>query len=139
MLGHIEEWFYQSLAGIRPQNLANGFRKVVIQPNVVGDVRWCKASHRCSYGLIRVDWTHSEHQFDLNIEIPPNTSAVVYLPDKPGATITESGQPVQYVPEIVLKQREPDHVILEVGSGEYRFLVDEIGGVPMPRAKQENE
>jgi hypothetical protein len=126
MLGHIEEWFYQSLAGIRPQNLANGFRKVIIQPNVVGDARWCKASHRCPYGLIRVDWTRGEHQFDLNIEIPPNTSAVVYLPYKPGATITESGQSVQRVPEIVLKQRGPDQAIFEIGSGEYQFAVHQI-------------
>jgi alpha-L-rhamnosidase len=41
---HIEEWFYAGLAGIRPDPDRAALRRVFIEPQPVGDVRWVKAS-----------------------------------------------------------------------------------------------
>ena len=39
-------WFYQGLAGIRPDADAPGFKKIIIKPAVVGDLTWVKCASR---------------------------------------------------------------------------------------------
>ena len=46
MLGHIEEWFYAGLAGIRPRDA--GLRRILVQPEPVGDLTWVNANGRRS-------------------------------------------------------------------------------------------
>ena len=53
MLGHIMEWFYADLAGIRPDPAAPGFKRIIIKPTLVGDVTWVKARYDCGYGRDR--------------------------------------------------------------------------------------
>jgi hypothetical protein len=92
MLGHIEEWFYAYLAGIRPAEPNVKFQRIIIQPNPVGNVQWCKATHNSPYGPISIDWKRDQTSFEADIEIPPNTTALVHLPHSTGAGIeVESG------------------------------------------------
>ena len=38
MLGHIEEWFYRGLGGISSDPSGPGFKKIIIKPQIVGDL-----------------------------------------------------------------------------------------------------
>jgi hypothetical protein len=78
MMGQIDEWFFASLAGIRPGK--PGFKEIIIQPEVVGDLSYVRGSHRSAYGKIAVNWKKSNQKFVLNVEIPVNCSAKIYLP-----------------------------------------------------------
>jgi len=52
----------------------------------------------------------------LNVVIPANTSAKVYLPHESGAKVLESGKPIK-----VTESDGSD--VIEVGSGTYQFQV----------------
>ena len=55
--------------------------------------------------------------------IPANTSATVYVPAAEGATITESGKPVEKAPGLKLLKKEQGFAVFEAGSGVYSFKV----------------
>ena len=101
MMGQIDEWFFNSLAGIRP-NAASGFgnqqndskqgyQKFVIAPKPVGDLKFVNSSYETLYGTIVVDWTRKDGTFTLNISVPVNTTAVVYLPGEKKPKEVQSG------------------------------------------------
>lgn len=117
MLGHILEWFYSGLAGIKPSADAIAFSHIDIRPEPVGDITWAEASYHCPYGNIISDWRLVANVFSINVEIPGNTYAIVYLPAKPDSKITESGKPMH--PD----DYKDGKAIIYVGSGRYRFEV----------------
>ena len=81
MMGQIDEWFFNSLVGIRPSTTPKqGYQKFIIAPQPVGDLKCVKASYETLYGTINVDWTCENGTFTLNVSVPVNTTAVVYLP-----------------------------------------------------------
>lgn len=101
MMGQIDEWFFNSLAGIRP-NAASGFgnqqndsrqgyQKFVIAPKPVGDLKFVNSSYETLYGTIVVDWIRKDGTFTLNISVPVNTTAVVYLPGEKESKEVQSG------------------------------------------------
>ena len=90
MMGQIDEWFFNSLAGIRPyatsefgnqqNNSKQGYQKFIIAPEPVGDLKFVRSSYETLYGTIIVDWTRKDGTFTLNVSVPVNTVAVVFLP-----------------------------------------------------------
>ena len=90
MMGQIDEWFFNSLAGIRPY-VKNGYQIVGIAPKPVGDLKYVKCSYDTPYGVIAVDWTHESGTFTLNLSVPVNTTAVVTLPGEKAPKEVQSG------------------------------------------------
>jgi alpha-L-rhamnosidase len=77
-----DNWLYHGLAGIRPDPANPGFKNVLIQPAVVGDITWVKAHHDGPYGRITSHWKREGSKLDLEVTIPPNSSATVVLPGR---------------------------------------------------------
>jgi len=77
--GAIADWLYQVVAGIRPAE--PGFKSILIQPIPGGNLTYAKATYQSMYGLICCAWEIRDSNFNLEIQIPPNTHAQVYLPD----------------------------------------------------------
>jgi alpha-L-rhamnosidase len=117
MLGHILEWFYSGLAGIRPAEGSVVFNKIDIRPEPVGDITFAKASYISPYGLIKSEWKKSNSVFELDVEIPANTTAIVYLPAGKNTIITEGGKTIKPKTYIAGK------ALIAIGSGSYRFVV----------------
>ena len=90
MMGQIDEWFFNSLAGIRPY-VKNGYQIVGVAPKPVGDLKYVKCSYDTPYGVIAVDWTHENGTFTLNLSVPVNTTAVVTLPGEKEPKEVQSG------------------------------------------------
>jgi hypothetical protein len=62
MLGQITEWFYKDLAGIAPDPDGPGFKKILIQPTPVGDLKWVDAIYESMHGPISAEGDNScEH------------------------------------------------------------------------------
>lgn len=80
MMGQIEEWFWKSLAGIRPDMEKPGFSHFYIEPKPVSDLKWVKASYESIYGVVSVDWRIENKEFTVNIQVPVNTTATLRLP-----------------------------------------------------------
>jgi hypothetical protein len=106
MLGHIEEWFYAGLAGIRPDLEAPGLTRIRIQPEPVGDLTSVDASWETFRGPVGVRWRIEGTTFLLSVDIPPGITAVVVLPASPASQTTEGRRAVS-----------------ECGSGHYEFQV----------------
>ncbi|MCK5616421.1 hypothetical protein KAR91_81920, partial [Candidatus Pacearchaeota archaeon] len=120
-LGSIGAWYYHSLAGIQPDPAGPGFKKIIIKPEVVGDLEWAKASYNSIHGKITSDWKREEEKLFLNITVPVNTSATVYIPANGLETILEGDQSAGQFTEIQYIGQEGDKYVFEVGSGNYRF------------------
>ena len=121
MLGHINEWFYHDLAGIQCDPAAVGFKKVVIKPVPIGDLSWVKAHYDSLYGRIVSNWQLETRNLKLDVTIPINTTATVYVPAKDAAGVTESGKPATKAKGVKFLRTENGAAVYEVGSGIYRF------------------
>jgi hypothetical protein len=122
MLGHLMEWFYSGLAGIRPADDAIAFNKIQIRPEAVGDVTWAKASYQSPYGVISSSWKKEAGRFELNVTIPPNTTATVYLPVSKTAAITCGGPNTKQRKDMRFMGYKDGKAVVEVGSGTYVFM-----------------
>lgn len=121
MLGQITEWFYHDLAGISCDPTGPGFKKIRIQPAVVGDVTWTKASWDSIRGRIVCDWKRQAGTFSLKVSVPPNVTATVFLPVKTSAQITEGGQPIVRAKGVKSVGQTDGQAVFEVESGSYFF------------------
>ena len=120
----IGAFLFRDIAGIRPDPSAPGYRKIVIRP-VPGNLRWVKARYDSISGPITVDWQHDPGRFTLQVSIPPNTTATVYLPAKSEQSVTESGRSLAHDPGVNSLQPGKDLLKVEIGSGHYDFRVAE--------------
>ena len=77
MFGDVSAWLCQYPGGIRLEE--PGFKKIVLAPDIAG-LDWVKAKHECPYGTIRSEWRKEGGKFMWLVEVPPNTTARVFLP-----------------------------------------------------------
>lgn len=80
MLGHIMEWFYSHVAGIRQQEGSTGWRRVLIAP-VPGALTEVNAAYDSPVGRIVSHWTVKDGEFVLKAEVPEGVSAELVGPD----------------------------------------------------------
>ena len=80
-------WFYQALAGIRPDPEAPGYRHFYVDPQPVEGVTWVKAVKPTPYGTIRVEI----HDNVLRLTVPENSVATVF-PGKPWQRTIKAGE-----------------------------------------------
>lgn len=82
MMGQIDEWFFHSLAGIQQQEGTQGYQHLVIRPEVVGDLQQVASTYRTLYGEVKVEWKRTGNEVQLEVSIPTNCSADIYLPHR---------------------------------------------------------
>ena len=87
MFGDISAWMYSTLAGIRPDPAAPGFKHIIIKPEMVGGLTWVKAHHDTPYGRVSSQWRRDGGTLTLDVIIPPNSTATVFLPGQSGVTV----------------------------------------------------
>ena len=123
MLGHLMEWFYAELAGIRQSDSSVAFKNIIIRPEPVGDVSYAKATYQSAYGLIVSDWKKTNHDFKLKVTIPANTTATIYLPANASSVIDEGISSIHNREDMKFEGFEKGKVLVKVGSGNYTFIV----------------
>ncbi len=121
MLGQINEWFFHDLAGIQPDPEAPGFRHIIIRPAIVGDLTFVEARYESVNGSIRSKWTRDGHHLTLEITIPPNSTAQVFLPTKNANAISERGKNISHANGVKLRGIEAGVASLQILSGHYSF------------------
>jgi alpha-L-rhamnosidase len=123
MLGQIMEWFYADLAGIASDPSAPGFKKILIRPQPVGDVTWVKCAYDSIHGRIASEWKKTDGKFSLNLEIPPDTTATVFIPAQAAGDVSESGVAATKSRGVKFIRLENGRAIFEIVSGKYKFAV----------------
>jgi len=115
LAGPIGAWFYRSLGGIRPET--PGFKSVIIQP-YTETLDWVKSSYKSPYGLIESNWQKKDDVIMMDITIPANTTATIYVP---GKNVTEGGTAVKNAKGVHFYKFENGYSIFKVESGKYIF------------------
>ncbi len=119
--GAIGEWMYRVMAGIEIDPAAPGYKHILIQPQPGGGFTYVKANHQTMYGRVSSAWTLKDRQFELAVEVPANTKATVRLPKAQLAGVTERSQALVSGNGVTGVRQDGDVVVVEVGSGQYRF------------------
>ena len=119
MMGHLDGWFYEHLAGIRNDSIA--YKHFKVCPYVPGDMEYSTISFQSPYGVIRSAFVKNpDGTTTFTIQVPANTTASILLPTADLGAVTENGVPldaaVDGVFSVAVKQ---GMVQIEVGSGVY--------------------
>jgi alpha-L-rhamnosidase len=80
MLGHLVEWHYAYVAGIRQQPGSTGWKKVLIAPEP-GLIDSARAAFKSPAGEIDVKWEKSRETFTMNVTIPEGMEATAVMPN----------------------------------------------------------
>jgi alpha-L-rhamnosidase len=119
--GAIGNWLYTAVAGISRSADAPGYKKIIINPHTGGKLSYAKAEYQSVYGKITSSWQIKDDEFILNVSIPPNTSAEVYIPAKDPDRITENSKAINTVKDIKFVETKSNQSVFLIGSGDYIF------------------
>ena len=106
MLGHLMEWFYSGLCGISQPDDGVAYQNIIIKPQTVEGVNQAKAEFKSPYGYIKSSWKNDAANFVLDVTIPVNCNASVFLPN---GEATLDGKHIKNE--------------IKIGSGNYQFKV----------------
>lgn len=123
MSGQINEWFFNDLIGISPDESGAGFRKIIIKPAFVSDLKWVKGSFKSISGDISCSWKRTDNGIELDISVPINTSATIYLPSTRPELVKEGGLAVNKADGLSFLRTETDKLVYRAESGNYHFVI----------------
>ncbi len=123
MLGHLMEWFYSGLGGIDQEESSVGYKKIIIKPEMAGNISFSRTSYNSPYGEIRCNWDKQPDMIRINIEIPVNTTAKILIPVKPKSIVAENEILISNVKDVKILSDKDGYLLCQVGSGRYSFTV----------------
>ena len=121
--GAIGDWMYRSMAGIDTYEDGPGYKHIKIKPHIGGNFTNASASLKTYYGKLSSGWKVENDKIIMDVEIPANTIATVYVPAKNEASVFESDKAISLSKDIQVTGTEDGYVILKVGSGKYHFTI----------------
>ncbi len=123
MFGDISAWFYKNLAGItQEQNTSEkAFKHIIIRPVITKKLQYVKANYKSIRGNIKSEWHIDGNTCNLQVEIPANTTAIVYIPTSDTNSITESGNKIETSQYIKYVGHSKACAAYEIQSGKYDF------------------
>lgn len=130
------EWVCKNLAGI--SNLKPGYEQIIIRPTSATSYvpKTVSYSLQTIRGIITSNWSKNDNYYFLNVTIPVNSTAKVYIPTFGMSDITisesktvlwENGSAVKDLRELSYHDLDGEYpspenyVIFNVGSGDYLF------------------
>lgn len=125
LVGDLNIWFYQNLAGIQTDPLQPAFKHFLVKPSTVSQLSFVRASHASPYGRISSAWKRESGNLILDVTVPVNTTATVYVPSTSAEAVKVNGKAVADDKQIKVVKSEGGVTVLEVGSGTYSFVAAE--------------
>jgi alpha-L-rhamnosidase len=121
LIGDLNIWMHEYVAGIRPDPSGPGFKKIIIHPTPAGDLTWAQARFQSPRGEIRSVWTREGARLTMSLAIPANTTATVYVPAAAASTVRESGHTIDRAEGVRFLRMEDGCAVFAVESGAYQF------------------
>ncbi len=112
--GAIGEWLYRVVAGIEIDENEPGYKHSIIAPHIGGGFDYVKAAYESIYGKISSHWRVKGKRVEMDLIIPVNTRATLYLEEvkeviEADGMVFETGNGLTYA---------------EVGSGNYHVIYE---------------
>ena len=73
------------------------------------------------YGTLASSWKREKGQFTLDVTVPANTTATIWLPAKDAASVTEGGKKLAEAKGVKFVRNEGGAAVYEVESGKFTF------------------
>lgn len=110
--GAVYEWIVRVSAGIEIDENRPGYKHIVIYPRVGEEFAYMTGEYESIYGMVRSNWKKEGGQIELNVTIPPNTTASIRLEE--AADIVET--------DGLCFRRTGADAWAEAGSGNYTIV-----------------
>lgn len=120
MYGAFGVCFYKYFAGIQVNESAPGFQNILIRPIIPEELKHTEASVDTIRGIVKSAWTVSDDTFTMQVTIPFNTTAKLYVP-KYAVSLVMNGETFQN-PEAaftVVSEHGSEYYVMDVAAGEY--------------------
>jgi alpha-L-rhamnosidase len=119
--GAIGDWMYRVIAGIDTKTEGPGYKQIVIKPTLGGNFLFASADYETNYGKVSSHWKIDGGNLALDVQIPANTTATIYVPNNSGGNVMENGKPVANETDIKPADPVNGYSVFNVGSGIYHF------------------
>lgn len=116
-LGSVGDWLKRSVAGIDQVPGTVGYERLRIRPRIGDELSFAEGRYDSIRGPVRSRWERRGEGLVLDVDVPANATAEVWIPAGRSDRITEGDC------EIALRERRDDAAIVEVGSGSWTFKV----------------
>jgi alpha-L-rhamnosidase len=129
--GTVAEWMQRYMVGIDTSPDGPGYRQILIRPRLGEGITQARGEYDSHHGTIVSDWKMDGDRFILNVTVPVNTTATVYIPRFGNARVQvrEGGVPVWRNGRftggrdgVMSGAAQGDAVVLAIGSGTYSFV-----------------
>ena len=118
--GSVNEWLFGNAGGIKV--VQPGFKTFIIKPEIASEgINYVKATYQSISGQIISSWQRKGQQLELNITIPVNTKAELFIPTGSEKSVFVNKKPLRELPWIKVKEYKNGSLVLEIGSGKYNF------------------
>lgn len=114
-------WFYRVLAGIRLDPRVCGFRHFQLKPACVPGLDWVRAHYESLYGRIESAWSRRGDELTLQVAVPANTTATIYIPTGEIPRITEGDRPAELAQGVRFLGIEAGCAVYHLGAGRFDF------------------
>jgi alpha-L-rhamnosidase len=117
----VNSWFIEGVGGIKPDESSPGYQHFIIRPAVVGDIASADTFFDSIHGRIANDWKVQDGRLRLDVIVPANTTATIYIPTTDAHTVTESGMSANQAAGVRAARNEKGLAVYDLVSGEYHF------------------
>jgi alpha-L-rhamnosidase len=114
--GAIGDWMYRTVAGLDTKTDQVGYKGIIIKPTIGGNLTTVAADYETPYGKASSHWKVEGGNLMLDVTIPANTTATIYVPTKGDNAVSENGKPVTKA-----QNQIAGYTAVNVGSGNYHF------------------
>jgi len=128
-IGSVGEWMYRTILGINPDEERPGYKHFTIRPRPGGNLTRANGEYDSPHGKIVSRWHWEEsfapagRAFVLEVAVPANTTAAVYVPATDADAVLEGGQRAAQADSVELLGCAGGECGFRVGSGQYHFTV----------------
>ncbi|MES2332128.1 MAG: family 78 glycoside hydrolase catalytic domain [Bacteroidota bacterium] len=142
--GAIGDWMYRVMVGLDTYEDGPGYKHIKVQPHIGGGFTNASASLQTYYGVLSSSWKIEGNKIVMDVEIPANTRATIFVPAENSADVAEfqewkgtvykgtvynsnntsmlDNTSTSPAPVGGVKSKE-GYFAVETGSGKYRFTI----------------
>ena len=119
--GAVADWMHQNIGGIQPAEA--GYHTAIIRPRIGGMLTSATGVLQTVYGRLSNAWQISGDTLTMNVTVPVNTTARVYVSSVDSTQVTEGGQPLSAAGGVksFTYDTAASMTVVTVGSGTYAF------------------
>lgn len=118
--GSINEWFFGNAAGIKVDE--PGFKTFIIKPEIAKEgIGYVQAKYHSINGEIVSSWKKVGDHINMQIIVPVNTKASVFIPTTQPTQVMENDNLIKNQKDVKWVDFKNGYLNIELGSGTYNF------------------